>query len=193
MSIKNRVRVKQETVLSKNWATLKKTVFDYRRSDGAWQEQVRETYDRGHGAAILLYNLQRRSIILVKQFRYPCFVSGHDALLLEVPAGKLDQLSPEACIRAESEEETGYLVRKPRKVMEAYMSPGSVTEKLYFYVAEYDPSDRISEGGGHAEEGEDIETLEVAIDEAKAMVADGRIADGKTIMLIQYGAMHIFT
>jgi nudix-type nucleoside diphosphatase (YffH/AdpP family) len=192
MTIKDRVRIKQETVLSKNWATLKKTVLDYRRNDGIWQEQTRETYDRGNGAAILLYNLEKRSLILVKQFRYPCFVEGHDDLMLEVPAGKLDDLSPEECIRAETEQETGYRVRQPRKVMEAFMSPGSVTEKLFFFVAEYDPTDRVSAGGGHAEEGEDIETVEVSIDEALEMIANGRIADGKTIILIQYGAMRIF-
>jgi nudix-type nucleoside diphosphatase (YffH/AdpP family) len=113
-------------------------------------------------------------------------------LMLEVPAGKLDDLSPEECIRAETEQETGYRVRQPRKVMEAFMSPGSVTEKLFFFVAEYDPTDRVSAGGGHAEEGEDIETVEVSIDEALEMIANGRIADGKTIILIQYGAMRIF-
>jgi nudix-type nucleoside diphosphatase (YffH/AdpP family) len=192
VSLKDRIRIKEEKVLSKNWAVLKKTTFDYRRNDGSWQEQIRETYDRGHGATVLLYNLAQRTIILVKQFRYPCYVTGYDDLMIETPAGKLDDLSPEECIRAESEQETGYRVRSPRKVMEAYMSPGSVTERLFFYVAEYEPSDRISAGGGHEDEGEDIETLEVKIDDALAMVSDGRIIDGKTIMLIQHAALNIF-
>jgi nudix-type nucleoside diphosphatase (YffH/AdpP family) len=192
MSLKDRIRVKQEKLLSDNWAILKTTKLDYRRNDGTWQEQWRETYDRGHGATILLYNLKKRTIILVKQFRYPAFVTGYDELLIETPAGKLDDLSPEECIRAESEQETGYRVRNPRKVFEVYMSPGSVTERIFFYVAEYEPSDRIQSGGGHAHEGEDIETMEVGIDEALAMVKDGRIMDGKTIMLIQHAALEIF-
>jgi nudix-type nucleoside diphosphatase (YffH/AdpP family) len=192
VSLKPRIRVQHEKLLSDNWAILKTTTIDFQRNDGSWQQQQRETYDRGHGATILLYNLGKRSIILIRQFRYPAFVAGHDALLIETPAGKLDGLSPEECIRAESEQETGYGVRHPRKVMEAFMSPGSVTERIYFYVAEYEPSDRISGGGGHAHEGEDIETLEVNIDEALAMIADGRIIDGKTIMLIQHAALFIF-
>jgi nudix-type nucleoside diphosphatase (YffH/AdpP family) len=192
VSLKPRIRVQHEKLLSDNWAILKTTTIDFQRNDGSWQQQQRETYDRGHGATILLYNLGKRSIILIRQFRYPAFVAGHDALLIETPAGKLDGLSPEECIRAESEQETGYGVRCPRKVMEAFMSPGSVTERIYFYVAEYEPSDRISGGGGHAHEGEDIETLEVNIDEALAMIADGRIIDGKTIMLIQHAALFLF-
>jgi nudix-type nucleoside diphosphatase (YffH/AdpP family) len=192
MSLKDRIRVKDVKLLSDNWAVLKKTIVDFRRNDGTWQEQIRETYDRGHGATILLYNTEKRTIILIRQFRYPAFVTGHDELLVETPAGKLDDLSPEECIRAESEQETGYRVRNPRKVMEAFMSPGSVTERLFFYVAEYEPSDRVSAGGGHADEGEDIETLEVGIDEALAMIRDGRIIDGKTIMLIQHAALEIF-
>jgi nudix-type nucleoside diphosphatase (YffH/AdpP family) len=193
VSIKDRIRVTSETLLSDNWATLKTTTLDFQRNDGTWQEQKRETYDRGHGATILLYNLAKRSIILVRQFRYPAFVTGHDDLLIETPAGLLDDLSPEECIRAESEQETGYRVRNPRKVFEAYMSPGSVTEKLHFFVAEYETQDRVTTGGGHADEGEDIETLEVTIEDALAMVSDGRIIDGKTIMLIHYAMLSIFS
>jgi nudix-type nucleoside diphosphatase (YffH/AdpP family) len=192
MSLKDRIRIKEERLLSDNWSVLKTTRFEYRRNDGAWQEQQRETYDRGNGATVLLYNLAQRTIILVKQLRYPVYVNGHDDLLIETPAGKLDDLSPEECIRAESEQETGYRVRQPRKVMEAYMSPGSVTERLFFFVAEYDADDRISEGGGHAHEGEDIETMEVGIDQALVMISDGRIIDGKTIMLAQYAALNLF-
>ncbi len=132
------------------------------------------------------------TVILIRQFRYPAFVTGHFEMLVEVPAGKLDDLSPDECIRAESEQETGYRVRNPVKIFEAYVSPGSVTERLHFYIAEYEAADRISKGGGHACEGEDIETLEVSIDEAMAMIGDGRIIDGKTIMLLQYAAMHVF-
>jgi nudix-type nucleoside diphosphatase (YffH/AdpP family) len=192
MTLHDRIRVKNVDVLSENWAVLKATTFDYLRSNGEWQEQKRETYDRGHGATVLLYNLAQRSIILVKQFRYPCFVTGYDDMMIETPAGKLDALSPEECIRAESEQETGYRVRQPRQIFEAYMSPGSVTEKIHFFVAEYDAGDRVAKGGGHADEGEDIETLEVSIDEALAMISDGRIIDGKTIMLIQHAALAIF-
>jgi nudix-type nucleoside diphosphatase (YffH/AdpP family) len=192
MSLKDRIRIKNETLLSDNWAILKTTTLDFRRNDGTWQEQKRETYDRGHGATILLYNLAKRTIILVKQFRYSAFVTGHDELLIETPAGKLDDLSPEECIRAESEQETGYRVRNPRKIFDVYMSPGSVTERVYFYVAEYEAEDKVSAGGGHEHEGEDIETLEVTIDEALAMVGDGRIMDGKTIMLIQHAALNVF-
>jgi nudix-type nucleoside diphosphatase (YffH/AdpP family) len=192
MSLKDRIRIKSETLLSDNWAILKTTTLDFRRNDGSWQEQKRETYDRGHGATILLYNLQKHTIILVRQFRYTAFVTGHDELLIEAPAGKLDDLSPEECIRAESEQETGYRVRRPRKIFDVYMSPGSVTERVHFFVAEYEDSDRIFAGGGHEDEGEDIETLEITIEEAVDMIADGRIIDGKTIMLVQYAALNIF-
>jgi nudix-type nucleoside diphosphatase (YffH/AdpP family) len=192
MSLKERVRVVGETVLSDNWGVVKRTELDYRRADGTWQRQLRETYDRGDGATVLLYNLQKRSLILVKQFRFPCYVNGHDDMLVETPAGKLDNLSPEDCIRAESEQETGYRVRQPRHLFDAFMSPGSVTERVHFFAAEYEPQDRMSTGGGHADEGEDIETMEVSIEEARAMVADGRIKDGKTIMLIQWAALEVF-
>jgi nudix-type nucleoside diphosphatase (YffH/AdpP family) len=192
MSLKDRIRIKEEKLLSDNWAVLKTTTLDFCRSDGMWQEQKRETYDRGHGATILLYNLAKRTIILVKQFRYPCYVTGYDALMIETPAGKLDDLSPVDCIRAESEQETGYRVRQPRQIFEAYMSPGSVTERIHFFVAEYEAGDRVSKGGGHEDEGEDIETLEVTIEQALDMIDDGRIIDGKTIMLVQHAALRIF-
>lgn len=192
MSIAHRVRVREEKLLSDNWYILKTTTFDFQRADGRWQEQKRETYDRGNGAAILLYSLPQRTVVLTRQFRYPAFVNGQDDLLIEVPAGLLDAASPEDCIRAEAEQEAGYAVRQPRQVFEAYMSPGSVTEKLHFFVAEYEPGDRIAAGGGLEHEGEDIEVFEVTIDEALAMVGDGRIRDGKTILLLQYAALHLF-
>jgi nudix-type nucleoside diphosphatase (YffH/AdpP family) len=192
MSITDRVRIEETTVLSDQWAVLTKTRFTFRRSDGEWQQQVRESYDRGNGATILLYDRTRRTIVLTRQFRYPAYVNGYDDLLIETPAGLLDAMEPEARIRAETEEETGYRIGRIEKVFEAFMSPGSVTERLFFYTGEYQPSDRTSAGGGYAGEGEDIETLEVIIDEALAMIADGRIIDAKTIMLIQHAALHIF-
>jgi len=187
----DRIRIHKVETLSDDWFLLQKTTFDYRRNDGSWQRQTRETYDRGHGATILLYNRERRTVVLVRQFRFPTYGSGHDGFLIEAAAGLLDKASPEDRIKAEVEEETGYRVGEVRKVFEAFMSPGSVTERLYFFVAEYDPGSRIGDGGGIEEEGEDIEVLELAMDEAMQMMADGRIADGKTIMLLQYAALHL--
>jgi nudix-type nucleoside diphosphatase (YffH/AdpP family) len=186
-----RIRIHKVETLSHDWFLLQKTTFDYRRSDGSWQRQTRETYDRGHGATILLYNREWRTVVLVRQFRFPTWGEGHDGFLIEAAAGLLDRASPEERIKAEVEEETGYRVSEVRKVFEAFMSPGSVTERLYFFVAEYDPASRIGAGGGIAEEGEDIEVLELDIDVAMQMMTDGRIADGKTIMLLQYAALHL--
>ncbi|MRW83424.1 NUDIX domain-containing protein [Pseudoduganella sp. FT26W] len=187
----DRIRIHQVETLSDDWFLLKKTTFDYRRRDGSWQRQTRETYDRGNGATILLYNRAQRTVLLVRQFRFPTYGNGHDGFLIETAAGLLDQASPEERIKTEVEEETGYRVSEVRKVFEAFMSPGSVTERLYFFVGEYDAASRAGEGGGIVEEGEDIEVLELPMAEALAMVADGRIADGKTIMLLQYAALHL--
>jgi nudix-type nucleoside diphosphatase (YffH/AdpP family) len=192
MITQERVRVRKVEVLSDDWYILKKTTFDYLRNNGQWQTQSRETYDRGNGATILLYNRAKRSVILTRQFRYPAFVNGHSGLLIETPAGLLDQTSPEERIKAETEEETGYCVHDVRKVFEAYMSPGSVTEKLHFFVAEYDAEARISAGGGIEGEGEDIEVLELAFDQALAMMARGEITDGKTVMLLQFAQLNLF-
>ena len=192
MTISDRVRIKDVRVLSDGWTTLKSTTFDYRRGNGEWQTQKRETYERDNAAAILPYNHAQRSVILVKQFRLPAFIRGYDDLLIEAAAGVLDNAAPEARIRAEAEEETGYRLHHVEKVFEAFMSPGAITEKLHFFVAEYDPSMRVSDGGGLEHEGEDIEVLELSIDEALAMIADGRIIDAKAIMLLQYAALHIF-
>jgi nudix-type nucleoside diphosphatase (YffH/AdpP family) len=191
VSVKDRVRVESVELLSDNWYVLRKATFSYRRNDGTWQRQVRESYDRGNGAAILLYDEDRRTILLVKQFRYPAFANGYDDLLIEVPAGLLDDADPEERIRSEVEEETGYRVRDVEKVMQAFMSPGSVTEILHFFVGRYLPSDQVSAGGGHEGEGEDIDVLEVPFDEAMAMVKSGAIRDAKTIMLLQYTALNI--
>jgi GDP-mannose pyrophosphatase NudK len=185
-----RVRIRQVKTLSDDWYVLKKTTFDFLRSDGTWQTQNRETYDRGNGAAVLLYNREKKTVVLIKQFRFPAYVNGlEDGMLIEVCAGLLDKADPEACIRKEAEEEAGFVVRNPRKVFESYMSPGSVTEKLFFFVAEYEPGHRTSVGGGDETEGEDIEVIEVALDEAMKMIERGEIQDGKTIMLLQYAKL----
>jgi nudix-type nucleoside diphosphatase (YffH/AdpP family) len=192
MTISDRIRVKNVRLLSDNHYTLKTTTLEWRRADGEWQTQHRETYDRGNGATLLPYNLARRTVMLVKQFRYPAYVNGCDDLLIEAAAGLLDNESPEKRIRAEAEEEIGYRLRDIRKIFEAYMSPGSVTEKLHFFVGEYQADMKIGDGGGNADEGEDIAVLELSIEEALAMIADGRIMDAKTIMLLQWAAMNIF-
>jgi nudix-type nucleoside diphosphatase (YffH/AdpP family) len=192
MSISDRIRVKNVRLLSDNHYTLKTTTFEWRRNNGAWQTQHRETYDRGNGATLLPYNLKQRTVVLVRQFRYPAYVNGHNDLMIEAIAGLLDDEEPEVRIRAEAEEESGYRLHDVCKIFEAFMSPGSVTEKLHFFVAEYEPGMRVSDGGGNADEGEDIEVLELAIDEALAMIANGRIVDAKTIMLLQYATLNIF-
>lgn len=187
-----RVRIKDVKTLSDDWYLLKKTTFDFLRSDGTWQRQSRETYDRGNGATILLYNLERRTVILIRQFRFPAYVNGHSGMLIEAAAGLLDTASPEERIKAEVEEETGYRVDHVRKIFEAFMSPGSVTEKLYFFVAEYDADSKTAAGGGNRAEGEDIEVLELSIDDAMTAIERGEIADGKTIMLLQHACIHLF-
>lgn len=189
MSVKDRVRVRETRLLSDNWYVLRTTTFDWKRADGTWQTQSREHYDRGNGAVLLPYNLSNRTVLLVRQFRYPAFINGHDDLLIEAAAGLLDDAEPEVRIRAEVEEELGYRLGAVRKVFEAFMSPGSVTEILHFFVAEYDATMRIGAGGGHRDEGEDIEVLELPIAQALAMIADGRIKDAKTIMLLQHLAL----
>ncbi|SEK12044.1 NUDIX domain-containing protein [Paraburkholderia diazotrophica] len=187
-----RVRIVSVQVLSDDWYVLKKTTFDYRRADGSLQRLSRETYDRGNGATLLLYDPRRRTVVLTRQFRFPAFVNGHDGMLIETPGGLLEEASPEERIRAEVEEETGYRVQSVRKIFEAFMSPGSVTEKVYFFVAEYDAGARVGRGGGVIDEGEDIEVLELPLVDALAMVAQGEIMDGKTIMLLQYAGLYLF-
>jgi nudix-type nucleoside diphosphatase (YffH/AdpP family) len=192
MSISDRVRIKDERLLSNEHYKLKSVTFEWRRADGTWQTSRREVFDRGNGATLLPYNLARRTVVLVKQFRYPAYVNGHDDLLIEAAAGLLDDAEPEQRIRAEAEEEIGYRLDDVTKIFEAFMTPGAVTEKIHFFVAEYEPSMRIGDGGGNPSEGEDIEVLELAIDKALKMIADGRIVDAKTIMLLQYAALQIF-
>ena len=190
-SKQERVRIQGVQTLSHDWYLLQKTTFDYLRHDGQWQTQTRETYDRGDGATILLYNKVQRTVILIRQFRFPTYREGHDGFLIESAAGLLEEASAEQRIRAEVEEETGYRVGQVHKVLEAFMSPGSVTERLHFFVAEYDPASRIGDGGGLAHEGEDIEVLELPLAQAMRMVADGRICDGKTIMLLQHAQLQL--
>lgn len=185
-----RVRVRETRVLSDDWYVLRKTTFDHRRRDGTWQTLSRETYDRGNGAVILPYDPSRGTVLLVRQFRYPAYVNGHPEPLIEAVAGLLDKRSPEEAIRHEAGEEAGCRIAQPRRVFEAFMSPGSVTERLVFFVAEYSAADRVAPGGGVIAEGEDIEVLEPTLDEALAMIGDGRIADAKTIMLVQHAKLH---
>lgn len=186
----DRICIIDERLLSDNWFTLKTTSFEYLRRDGSWQRQQRETYDRGNGAVLLLFNARRGTVVLTRQFRFPAYVNGcADGMLVEACAGLLDGDDPHACIRREAEEETGFIVRSPRKLFEAYMSPGSVTEKLHFFVAEYEEHERVAAGGGDAAEGEDIEVIEMSLAEAMRQVATGAIQDGKTIMLLQHAAL----
>jgi nudix-type nucleoside diphosphatase (YffH/AdpP family) len=185
-----RVRIVEQHVLADDWFVLKKNIFDYRHSNGQWQRLQRETYDRGDGVALLLFNRALGTVVLTRQFRFPAYANGlADGMLVEACAGLLDNEAPEVAIQREVQEETGFAVRTPRKVFEAFMSPGSVTERLHFFVAEYDAGDRLGAGGGNASEGEDIEVLELPLDRALAMIGSGEIQDGKTIMLLQHAAL----
>ena len=187
------VQIQSTEVLSDDWYILKKTTFRYMRSSGAWQTVTRETYDRGNGATVLLFNLQHRTVVLTRQFRYPTYVNGNaSGILIETAAGLLDNQQPAQRIRQEVEEETGFQVSQVTPVFEAFMSPGSVTERLHFFIAEYSEADRMSSGGGVPEEGEDIEVMEIAFSDAIQMITDGSICDGKTILLLQYAALNIF-
>jgi nudix-type nucleoside diphosphatase (YffH/AdpP family) len=185
------VRIVDEKILSDDWYSLKKYTFDIQRRNGDWQQQTREVYDRGNGATVLLYNRERETVILTRQFRFPVFMNGHEGYLIEAAAGLLDNMDPERRIKAEAEEETGFKISTVQKVFEAYMSPGSVTEKLYFYIAEYDAGDKTSAGGGIEAEGEDIEVLEMPLEDALAAVENGLIVDGKTIMLLYHVALKV--
>jgi nudix-type nucleoside diphosphatase (YffH/AdpP family) len=184
------IRILEERVLAHDWYLLRKTTFEHRRRDGRLQVVSRETYDRGNGVALLLFNAARGTVILTRQFRFPAWVNGcADGQLIEACAGQLDGNEPVAAMQREAIEETGYDVKAPRKIFEAYMSPGSITEKLHFFVAAYDDADRRNAGGGEADEGEDIEVLELPLARALEMIASGEIQDGKTIMLLQHAAM----
>jgi nudix-type nucleoside diphosphatase (YffH/AdpP family) len=184
------VRINGFETLSDDWYVLRKYRFDYRRADGTWQSLSREAYDRGNGAVILLYSRARQSVFLTRQFRLPAFVNGHsDGMLLEAPAGLLDAEAPADAIRREVEEETGFRLGAVQPVLDAYMSPGSVTERLHFFAAEVDPGDRVSAGGGSAGEGEDVEVVELPFTAALEAIATGRIVDGKTILLLYHASV----
>ena len=181
------IKIVDTKVLSDNWYVLRKITYEYSKKDGTKLTQSREVYDRGNGATILLYNKDQNTIILTRQFRLPTFVNGNaTGILIEACAGLLDKDNAEDCIRRETEEETGYKITEVRKIFEAYMSPGSVTEILYFFVAEYTKEMKVNDGGGVEHEEENIEVLELDIAEAMKMIQNGEIKDGKTIMLLQY-------
>ena len=181
----------RKKLLSDNWYTLNKFTYDFKLNNGKWIEQQRECYDRGNGAAILLYNKEKRTIVLTKQFRMPTYINGNDdGFMVEACAGLLDDDNAEDCIRKEAEEETGYRISEVTKVLEAYSSPGSVTEILHFFVAEYSAEMKVSEGGGVESETEDIEVLELSFSDALKMIANGEIVDMKTIILIQYAQIN---
>jgi nudix-type nucleoside diphosphatase (YffH/AdpP family) len=185
------VVVRDVELTSQGWHVLRRTTYDYRRRDGRWVTEQRETYDRGNGATILLYDPGRRTVLLTRQFRFPAYVNGHpDGMLIEAAAGLLDDDDPQTAIRREASEELGVTVGELQHVFDVYMSPGSVTERVHFYAAPFQPADRTGDGGGLEDDGEDIEVLEIGFTEALAMTADGRIADGKTIMLLQWAALH---
>jgi nudix-type nucleoside diphosphatase (YffH/AdpP family) len=185
------VIVRDVELTSQGWHVLRRTTYDYRRRDGRWVTEQRETYDRGNGATILVYNPARRTVLLTRQFRFPVYVNGHpDGMLIEAAAGLLDDDDPQTAIRREASEELGVTVGALQHVFDVYMSPGSVTERVHFYAAPFQAADRTGDGGGLADDGEDIEVLEIGFADALEMTADGRIADGKTIMLLQWAALH---
>ena len=185
------INILNTQILSDNWYTLKKVTFEMTGMDGAKSVLERETYDRGNGATILLYNKEAKTVVLTRQFRMPTFINGNDTgYLIECCAGLLDQDNAEDCIKRETEEETGFRIDKVEKVFEAYMSPGSVTELLYFFVAAYSNEMKLHDGGGLQEENEDIEVLEIPFEKALDMMKSGEIKDGKTIMLLQYAQLN---
>lgn len=186
------VRNIDKQILSDNWYTLNKITFEYRKEDGTWETQSREAYDRGNGAAILLYNKSKGTVILTRQFRMPTYINGNDSgMMIEVCAGLLDGDSPEECIKKEVEEETGYKIDKVQKVFESYMSPGSVTEILHFFIGTYEDRMKVGKGGGADDETENIEVLEFPFEKAMEMILTGEIRDAKTIMLLQYAKIHM--
>lgn len=181
------VQIEKTEILSDNWYTLKKVTFSIQKKDGSFQQQSREAYDRGNGAAILLYDKSTGNVILTRQFRLPSYLNGNKTgMMIEVCAGLLDNDNPEDCIKRETEEETGYKISHVEKIFEAYMSPGAVTEILHFFIGEYSKEMKINDGGGLDDEGEDIEVLELSFEEALQMIETGAIKDAKTIMLLQY-------
>lgn len=187
----DKIHIKNSQLLSDNYYILKKYSIEYIHDNGKKEIHQREVYDRGNGAVILLYHPEKKSVILTKQFRIPTYVNGNkDGMLIEACAGQLDEEDPEACIIRETQEETGYHIKNARKVFESYMSPGVMTEILYFFIAEYDKNMKKSKGGGLDEEGEEIEVVELDFDQAYSMIKTGEIKDSKTIMLLQYAKIN---
>ncbi|AOW18835.1 GDP-mannose pyrophosphatase [Polaribacter vadi] len=187
----SRIKNLKKTLLSDNYYTLSKFNFDYQKSDGSWVNPMREVYERGHGAGILLYNTTKKTVILIKQFRLPTYLHDHkDGFLIEIPAGLLDEDNPEQCIIRETEEEVGIRIKSVKKVYEGYSSPGVLTEKMHFFVGEYTEDMKVSKGGGLASENEDIEVLELPFTEAVRMLNEGEIVDTRTIVLLQYAQIH---
>ena len=185
------INIQKTELLSDNWYILNKVTFDYQKKDDSWITQKREVYDRGNGAAILLYNTQQKTVILTRQFRLPTYLNGNETgMMVEVCAGLLDQDNPEECIIRETEEETGYRISKVQKVMETFMSPGAVTEILYLFVGEYNESMKVNDGGGVEHEEENIDVMEMTFDEAYSMIESGQMQDAKTIILLQYAKIH---
>lgn len=186
-----KIEILQSEILSDNWYILRKITYNYLKKDGAWEKQIREAYDRGNGATILLYNKEAKTVILTQQFRLPTYINGNETgMMIEACAGLLDKDNAEECIRRETEEETGYQISAVEKLFEVYMSPGSVTEIVHFFAAEYTKDMKINDGGGIQEEQENIEVLELDFDKAYHMIASGEIKDAKTIMLLQYAKIN---
>ena len=186
------ITIQKTESLSDNWYLLNKVTFDYQMDNQKSETQVREVYDRGNGAVILLYNSNKKTVVLTRQFRLPTYLNGNTSgMVIEACAGLLDTENPEECIIRETEEETGYRLSSVKKVFQSYMSPGSVTEILHFFIGEYQSEMKVSEGGGLAEEHENIEVLEYSFDEAYQMIASGEINDAKTIMLLQYAKINL--
>ena len=187
-----KITIQKTELLSNNWYVLNKVTFDYKMEDHDSETQVREVYDRGNGAVILLYNLTKKTVVLIRQFRLPTYLNGNTSgMVIEACAGLLDAENPEECIIRETEEETGYRLSSVKKVFQSYMSPGSVTEILHFFIGEYQPNMKVSDGGGLAEEHENIEVLEYSFQEAYQMIASGEIIDAKTIILLQYAKINL--
>ena len=185
------IKIKKTEILSDNWATLSKITLDYTKEDGSVEEQKREVYERGNGAAILLFNKKKKTVVLIKQFRLPTYLNQNETgFIIEACAGVLEEEHPEETIIRETEEETGYRIHEVKKIFKSYMSPGSVTEIIHFFVAEYDSEMKISKGGGLASEHENIEVIEMPFEQAYNMIAAGEIVDAKTIMLLQYAKIN---
>jgi GDP-mannose pyrophosphatase NudK len=191
MGMDGRIKILKEKVLYKGWSSLKQYIIEYMRKDGRVEEQIREIYNSGDGAAVLLYNPEERKILLIRQFRLPVLLSGHpDGFIIECCAGMLDDLDPEQAIIKEIEEETGFRIQDVVKIFEAYATPGAHMEKIHFYTAKYDSSMKLHAGGGDLGEQEDIEILEYGYQEIPDLMKSGHIIDAKTLILLQWAMMN---